>query len=278
MKDEYIELKNEFPNIEWSGEPQSKDKNKYYFLIEAYNICPESYNINFLKNYKGIITWSSKFKESHNFQLDIKKIHGFPMFNRNYYLNTFRRYEDKINGICLISRHRDKSNIEGDICHLRIDTLKHIKYSSKKLTAHCYGKAHYGEDMYKGIIGTIDSNETFPSSYKKLSKMNEYRFNLCFENCYHEIWSWDYITEKIFDCFRSKTIAVYWGAYNIERIIPRNLYIDFRDYNNIEELINRLENIGKTEYEDITEAAYEFDKTNKLGSIELLKEQLKELK
>ncbi len=129
------------------------------------------------------------------------------------------------------------------------------------------------------MIGTFGTNETFPSSIEKLKRLNQYKFNLCFENCYHEFWGRDYITEKIFDCFRAKTIPIYWGCYNIEDHIPKGLFIDFRDFkNDIPKLVDYLLSIKEREYNKRTEEAFKFDKRCNYGKVENLKKLLMEIK
>ncbi len=66
-------------------------------------------------------------------------------------------------------------------------------------------------------------------AHSKPETLGKYKFAICFENSILKGW----ITEKIFDCFFSGTIPVYWGAPDIEQQIPANCFIDmrrFRDY------------------------------------------------
>lgn len=60
----------------------------------------------------------------------------------------------------------------------------------------------------------------------KLAMMSRYRFVLCFENMDFK----GYVTEKIFDCFFAGAIPVYLGAPDVDRYVPRDTYIDFREY------------------------------------------------
>jgi alpha(1,3/1,4) fucosyltransferase len=59
-----------------------------------------------------------------------------------------------------------------------------------------------------------------------------YRYALCFENATLNGW----ITEKIFDCFFSGTIPVYWGAPDIELYVPPDCFIDMRQFSGYPEL------------------------------------------
>lgn len=81
------------------------------------------------------------------------------------------------------------------------------------------------------------NRKTLISIYKgscdsKFEVLSQYRFCLCFENMAMR----GYVTEKIFDCFYAGTIPLYLGASDISELVPRNAYIDCRDFTTWEEL------------------------------------------
>ncbi len=89
---------------------------------------------------------------------------------------------------------------------------------------------------------------------EKLETLARYRFALCFENSRFP----GYVSEKIFDCFFSRTIPVYLGAPDVERYIPPDSYIDlrqFRDYAALEQFLDTLDDAGAQRY---LEAADDF--------------------
>lgn len=92
---------------------------------------------------------------------------------------------------------------------------------------------------YKTYRGTI------PNGFK-VDTLANYRFSICYENI-EGIEG--YITEKIFDCFAAGTIPIYLGAPNIEAHIPKECFIDRRDFTSHEELLSFLKNFSKEEYE-----------------------------
>ncbi len=161
---------------------------------------------------------------------------------------------------------------EDEITKLRVGCINNINSVSNI----CYGRVPYCNQYYGGVIGATEI-ETIPSSKAKLERMNTFKFNICLENCYNEMWSWDYITEKLFDCFKAKCIPIYKGAYNIEKLIPEDLYIDFRKYD-YAELNTLLAEFPKQRFIDMTEKAFEWNKTCRLGSMEDLRELLENLK
>ena len=89
----------------------------------------------------------------------------------------------------------------------------------------------------------------FPSYRGKVDSKKEtlkkYRFAICYENA-RDIPG--YITEKIFDCFFSACVPVYWGANNIQEYIPKECFIDKRDFATYEELYVFMKNMSDKEY------------------------------
>jgi hypothetical protein len=80
---------------------------------------------------------------------------------------------------------------------------------------------------------------------KKIATLSNYKYCICYENC-NTISG--YITEKIFDCFFSGCIPVYWGAPNIEKHIPADCFIDRRHFATDNEMIQYLFSIEETSY------------------------------
>ena len=77
----------------------------------------------------------------------------------------------------------------------------------------------------------------------KHQKLSEYNFALAFENC--ELPG--YITDKIFDCFYVGTVPIYLGDPDVEKYIPKDCFIDMRDFKNYEELKTFLKSLTESE-------------------------------
>ena len=90
---------------------------------------------------------------------------------------------------------------------------------------------------HPSYLGTVDD---------KIDTLMQYRFSICYENIegIH-----GYITEKIFDCFAAGTIPIYLGAPNIETHIPKECFVDRRDFKTDENLFSFLINFSKDDYE-----------------------------
>lgn len=70
------------------------------------------------------------------------------------------------------------------------------------------------------------------------------RFSICYENAKNIP---GYITEKIFDSFFAGCIPIYWGANNIDKYVPKECFIDKRDFPTYDELFKYISTMsGKT--------------------------------
>ncbi len=94
----------------------------------------------------------------------------------------------------------------------------------------------FGYKKYSSYRGEIDD---------KIKLLSNYKYCLCFENLTDVK---GYITEKIFDCLKAKCVPVYWGASDIGKYIPKNCFIDFRDFNNYEKLLEFLTSLDERAY------------------------------
>ncbi len=72
-----------------------------------------------------------------------------------------------------------------------------------------------------------------------------YRFNIAFENV-RDIPG--YVTEKDTDSFPGSCVPVHWEAPNVTDFIPKDCFIDFRDYANWPALDARLRSMSDAEY------------------------------
>lgn len=105
----------------------------------------------------------------------------------------------------------------------------------------------FGYEKYKSYAGEVDQQ-------KKYMLINNYKYYLAFENAAAS----GYITEKIFDCFKSGTVPIYLGAPNISKYIPKETFIDMSKYKNYEDLHNYLNSINADKYNSYLKAAKKF--------------------
>lgn len=97
------------------------------------------------------------------------------------------------------------------------------------------------------------------SSYRgacisKLEVLSKYRFSLCFEN----MPMTGYVTEKLFDCFYAGTVPIYWGAPDINELVPSEAYIDMRKFHSFEDMFDHVQKISDSDWTNMREAAQDF--------------------
>jgi hypothetical protein len=85
----------------------------------------------------------------------------------------------------------------------------------------------------------------------KRETLGRYKFALCFENMILE----GCITEKIFDCFYTGTVPVYWGAPEITEHVPKECFVDMRDFPSYDHLRDFLHSLTDGAIRDYKENA-----------------------
>ena len=88
----------------------------------------------------------------------------------------------------------------------------------------------------------------------KSSTLARYRFALCFENSVLRGW----MTEKLFDCFFVGTIPIYWGAPEILDVVPKECFIDMRQFTDFAELRAFLHALTPAAVDGYREAARDY--------------------
>lgn len=83
--------------------------------------------------------------------------------------------------------------------------------------------------VYKGQLET------------KWETLSRYDFILCFENTRLPGW----LTEKFFENLRVGTIPIYWGATDIQSLVPPDCFIDMRQFAGYPELLSFLKSLDR---------------------------------
>lgn len=121
-----------------------------------------------------------------------------------------------------------------------------IDFFSKKGDIDVYGNGwnkrpffpywFYQKSIQKAYKGPTDN---------RIKKLSEYKFAIVFENSVVP----GFITERIFDSFYAGTVPVYLGAPDVTEYIPKNCYVDVRDFKGYEELRTFLKSLSDSEIE-----------------------------
>ncbi len=84
-----------------------------------------------------------------------------------------------------------------------------------------------------------------PRETSTFSTLQKYKFSICYENA--KDYS-GYITEKLFDSFFAGCVPIYWGADNIFDYVPKDCFIDKRDFKTYKELYKHIKNMDDETY------------------------------
>ena len=103
-----------------------------------------------------------------------------------------------------------------------------------------------GKPVFPSYAGQVKS---------KFTALSQARFSICFENA-RDIRG--YLTEKIFDCLFAGCVPIYWGDPEVEKAIPKNCFIDFRQFQSYQALYDFLKNLSAQEYQAYQIAGQQF--------------------
>ncbi len=249
---------------------------KHLCVLEPRTLCPANWAIAEIRKYSSFITFNEKFCKQYDIMNMSYILDGCFGLSLPEGWDSFKAYDKKIKGILLLGKRGHNAYKEqGNIYYLREEMLDKLPTGSK-LLKHVYSEIPWVHPNYQGIcLGK-------PWGIPALGLTNAYLFSFCPENTYHPLWSYGYFTERIFRCFRAKTVAIYFGCYNIEDYIPKDLFIDLRDFYDKgkvdwNRLAKYLIDFSKEKYIEMTEKAFEWEKTTSFCSIEKMENLFKEL-
>ena len=123
-------------------------------------------------------------------------------------------------------------------------------YGHRRAVISYFSSSHPGElDLYgPGWNGYSDWKGTIP---QKWDVLKNYKFCFCFENMGNQR---GYVTEKIFDCLVGGCVPIYLGAVNITDYVPKECFIDRRDFSSDDELYSFLKNMEEATYQNYMDA------------------------
>ena len=279
MTNEFYRLVRKYPHVAFNfksfkGGNNTPDKGfKHLVVLEPQMADPSAWDANVIKEYETYITWNPKFAKMLKQVVPFTKVievKGSVFCNHYVQLQNWPEYEDRISGVCIMNKLYQMHG-EGEITLLREDAT--ITLPNYGMITHVFSPTPWGGECYQGNIET-----PIHHSHKlQLNTMSWYKFMLCFESTYHELWSYGFMTERLFNAFKAKVVPIYFGCYNIGEYVPHTLYIDYRDFKDMDELAYFLTNFPKEKWIEMTEAAYEWEKTCDIGSMENLETILKGL-
>lgn len=226
-------------------------KNNVLFVVEPQMINPFNYSRLLQFFFKEVYTWDT------DLACKGKYVH-YSIAQSDYGLNTeVKRFKDK-KLLTFVGGNKVLPLLFHLLVKFRLfrgrelygERLKALDYFEKNIPDDFafYGKGWdkpkkfiikeriLGFRKYKTYKGMVDN---------KIETISNYKFCLCFENA---TGMKGYITEKIFDCLKAKCIPIYWGATDIEKYIPKDCFIDFRDFDGYDDLVLFLKSMKEEDY------------------------------
>ena len=153
-----------------------------------------------------------------------------------------------------------KSKLDKHIQHnqLQDKRLEFVEFFGSKGVLKLYGKGwddldnlpNSWESRLTKIIAALNPNPV-DDKFEAISKC---KFNLCVENLRYN----GYVTEKIIHSFITGSIPVYLGAPDIDKFIPKNCFVDVRDFKTNEELFDFMKNISQEKAQEYIDKGREF--------------------
>ena len=260
----------------WEGKPHKRGCGKNVLLAqEGIITIPMNYDVVWIRaNYDAVITYSVKFKEAHP-ELKVYNTQCPANWEAYHWLETFKGYDDKIRGICSLQTlynwgHPLDRNFMKHKVMAELTTEPH-------LLLHTFGEFPFGKpESYQGFLGHRHSN------YHNLKKINEYLFCYAAECISDDFWGHNYLTERVYNTFKSKTVLVYYGATNVDELLPEHIFVDVRKFEDMNDLSAYLVELSydKKRYTEMVEEAYRWNLTTTLGDMryqeEVYKQAIKE--
>lgn len=208
---------------------------KYLFLFEPNVVAPLSYYKPIHKFFNRIYTWNDKL-------VDNKKYFKFIWPQSNNIDIKSKSYKDK-KLVTLINWNK-KSFIKNELYSEREKIIRYLEDNNIDFDLYWIGREKKNIKQFFSYLKKFESYKWKVSN--KIEKLSYYKFNICFENMKNTP---GYITEKIRDSLKAKSIPIYRWASNIEEYIPKNCFIDFRDFkDDYSKLIKFIITMSEEEY------------------------------
>lgn len=132
------------------------------------------------------------------------------------------------NGVIIVSSgHKHSSNFSS-IYDLRL-MLADFFYENG-FDVSWYGYNGINRPYYKGYLSDVGNTPRVYDPNNKIKEICKYKFNICTENTYNKLYSYNYLTEKLPHGIYGGAIPLYMGCYNIEDLAPANTFFDLRNF------------------------------------------------
>jgi len=224
------------------------DRIRLLILAEPVVVHPPQYRRSCWEQFDGVLSWNQNLVDRSDRFYYLPHInYGFPFPSDHAYEGapfSEAQLRSRIKGVCMVA-------------DVKLSLLSSELYSSRARVAQWFhDSSSMPFDAY-GPEGMAVSNHRGEPEVKS-GVLSRYRYSLAFENSYHPYWSHGYLTEKIWDAFYSSTIPIYFGGANVAEVVPKDCFIDFRDFDSLPDLESALASRTEEDYIDTVERIWRF--------------------
>jgi hypothetical protein len=189
-------------------------------VLEPFCVLPRDYRKDFVRKFKYVFTWAVKALHYPVLRKKIIEINHpscRDLLARKHHSKTWLPWDKRADEIVFIANNKSSTH-ESELYTLRrvlADFLdKHSKYKVS-----WYGQIPLNKPYFRGKL---------QSKHRLLQQV---KFSVCTENCYHKIYSHNYFTEKMPEVWGAGAVPLYIGCHNIDKFkYPKESYMDLREY------------------------------------------------
>ena len=215
-------------------------ENKYLLMHETDLVWPANGDASHWPKYRKIFTWNDDLVDG---KLFIKLNNPNPIA-----IGGVGDFMSRDRFCCLIAGNKALPvRDERDLYPERVKAIRWFEANAPD-DFDLYGTDWNLPEPHGGIAGRLEQRfwkgldrlvtlRPFPSYRGTVGHKREVlartRFSICYENV-RDVRG--YITEKIFDCFFSGCVPVYWGAPDIAECVPADCFVDRRRFRDTAEV------------------------------------------
>lgn len=216
------------------------------FMFEPSVIVPGQYDRKVWDNFGAVFTWRDDLVDNVRFhKLRYPQAQPTPLtlpaFEERRFLTLINanKYSYGKNELYSLRRQAirffERQDVEFDLYGFGWENGSKAIDRGKIMYAMRSGKlARLIKDVVDGRFPYSSFRGSISDKYEVLAG---YRFNLCFEN---EQNAPGFVTEKLFDALHCGAIPIYLGAPNVTDYVPKDCFIDFREFSGFSDLLRYL--------------------------------------
>ena len=228
----------------------------YIYAGEPPSTYPSNYDVSRHKDFKGILTFDTDLVD-----------------NKKYFRVDYTIPIEYDNGVTTPKKTFRKKRLLCSVSSNKFSPYTHELYSERINAIRFMERYHprdfdlYGTGWNKPVVhykwaSTVKLNgaiwEFWPDSVKvrtfpsyrgnikdKAKILPKYKFTIAYENCITP----GYISEKMLEAMLYGSVPVYLGDPDVEKRVPKNCFVDKREYPTYESLYSYISEMGKEEHE-----------------------------